>query len=280
MGSLLRGALQISVNTLLGAVTPVTAHLKSKPLSFPEGFALHDEDERARYGGYASTAAPPRRTLRALCDEILDGKGGLGDVPWLAQADDGRRFRFPSDWATQAKPSAGSGPGPGVDRATLAAGSERPTGERVRVLPRTDHAYVALGPPGLHHQPPSASGSPVIRVLTPPPSSKRRGPGSHSLSTIAPRPLVGLRTGSHFPGDWSRTHVRVKTSVQRPAGAVAPSPPGGGTLLARTRCHRPASAGGGAAGGVTRALTVSTAVRPSLERREPRSGGAPGAARR
>src|SRR5262249_22063727 len=36
MGSLLRGALQISVDTPLGAVTVVTANLKSKLLCFPE----------------------------------------------------------------------------------------------------------------------------------------------------------------------------------------------------------------------------------------------------
>lgn len=49
-----RGALTVTVEPVQGVrLTLITCHLKSKLLSFPGGFAPHDEDERARYGAYA-----------------------------------------------------------------------------------------------------------------------------------------------------------------------------------------------------------------------------------
>ena len=49
-----RGALHITITLAGTAWHVVTAHLKSKLLSFPGGrFAPTDEDERARFGAYA-----------------------------------------------------------------------------------------------------------------------------------------------------------------------------------------------------------------------------------
>ena len=59
------------------AVDLVTAHLKSKLLSYPRGrFSPRDEDERARYGGYAlALRAAEAITLRHHATALLEGHG-------------------------------------------------------------------------------------------------------------------------------------------------------------------------------------------------------------
>src|SRR5262249_43734008 len=55
LGTMGRGALAITVESASGvSVRLVTAHLKSKLLTFPgHRFSPHDEDERARFAAYA-----------------------------------------------------------------------------------------------------------------------------------------------------------------------------------------------------------------------------------
>jgi endonuclease/exonuclease/phosphatase family metal-dependent hydrolase len=71
-----RGAIAITVDSDSGRpVRLVTAHLKSKLLTFPNGrFQPHDEDERARFGAYALY----RRTAEATTLRVW-ASGALGD---------------------------------------------------------------------------------------------------------------------------------------------------------------------------------------------------------
>ena len=71
-----RGALRVRVER--GArIDLITAHLKSKLLSFPNGrFSPRNEGERARYAGYAlALRAAEAITLRAHATRLLDGQG-------------------------------------------------------------------------------------------------------------------------------------------------------------------------------------------------------------
>jgi endonuclease/exonuclease/phosphatase family metal-dependent hydrolase len=72
-----RGALRVRIDVDGTAVDLVTAHLKSKLLSFPDGrFSPRDEGERARYAGYAlALRAAEAITLRAHATSLLDGHG-------------------------------------------------------------------------------------------------------------------------------------------------------------------------------------------------------------
>ena len=73
-----RPALRAQVKLAGTTVTVISAHLKSKLLSFPGGrFNPKDEGERARYGFYALTRrAGEAAALRAGADISLDGDGG------------------------------------------------------------------------------------------------------------------------------------------------------------------------------------------------------------
>lgn len=84
-----RGALRVTV--VSDEDTPVdiiTVHLKSKLISYPDGrFSPRNEDERARYGGYALfRRAAEAVTVRTYANEVLDGHGAertlvlLGDL--------------------------------------------------------------------------------------------------------------------------------------------------------------------------------------------------------
>jgi len=76
MDSLKRGALEVTVDAAGGPVTLITAHLKSKLLTFPGGFQPANEDERARYGGYALNRRTVEAvTLRVRLDALLQGHG-------------------------------------------------------------------------------------------------------------------------------------------------------------------------------------------------------------
>jgi endonuclease/exonuclease/phosphatase family metal-dependent hydrolase len=83
-----RGALRVRVDADGTAVDLVTAHLKSKLLSFPNGrFSPRDEYERARYAGYALALRTAEAiTLREHATTLLDGQGAqralvvLGDL--------------------------------------------------------------------------------------------------------------------------------------------------------------------------------------------------------
>ncbi len=69
-----RGALAVTATAADGtAVRALTAHLKSKLLSFPGGrFSTHDEGERARYGVYSlDRRAAEAATLRAWATSAL-----------------------------------------------------------------------------------------------------------------------------------------------------------------------------------------------------------------
>ncbi|WP_380163825.1 endonuclease/exonuclease/phosphatase family protein [Jannaschia sp. R86511] len=72
-----RGALRIRVQGGLGPVDVVTAHLKSKLLSYPGGrFAPRDEVERARAGAFALfRRAAEAAALRVAVDDVLRGRG-------------------------------------------------------------------------------------------------------------------------------------------------------------------------------------------------------------
>jgi endonuclease/exonuclease/phosphatase family metal-dependent hydrolase len=73
-----RGALAVTCTPPSGvSVRAVTAHLKSKLLTFPGGrFSTRDEDERARYGVYAlDERAAEAATVRAWATDALGGHG-------------------------------------------------------------------------------------------------------------------------------------------------------------------------------------------------------------
>jgi endonuclease/exonuclease/phosphatase family metal-dependent hydrolase len=83
-----RGALQVRVTVAQRPVELVTAHLKSKLLTYPgDRFTPREESERARFGAYAVyRRAGEAVTLRVAANELLDGQGGertlivLGDL--------------------------------------------------------------------------------------------------------------------------------------------------------------------------------------------------------
>jgi endonuclease/exonuclease/phosphatase family metal-dependent hydrolase len=72
-----RGALHATVETDIGGVEVVTAHLKSKLISYPgPRFTPRDENERARYAAYAlHLRGAESTTLRVSCNTRLDGGG-------------------------------------------------------------------------------------------------------------------------------------------------------------------------------------------------------------
>ncbi|MDP8929374.1 MAG: endonuclease/exonuclease/phosphatase family protein [Actinomycetota bacterium] len=72
-----RGALSITIQSAGTAVHLVTAHLKSKLLTFPGGrFQPRDEDERARFAAYALyRRAAEAATLRVAITAVMSGAG-------------------------------------------------------------------------------------------------------------------------------------------------------------------------------------------------------------
>lgn len=95
ISSMGRGALVVSAKTSSGvSLELLTAHLKSKLLTFPGGrFQPHDENERARYAAYAlDRRAAEAGTVRAWVTAALDGQGPArplivcGDLNDTAQA--------------------------------------------------------------------------------------------------------------------------------------------------------------------------------------------------
>jgi endonuclease/exonuclease/phosphatase family metal-dependent hydrolase len=72
-----RGALRVKIDFEGTAVDFVTAHLKSKLLRFAnDRFSPRDEDERARYAGYALALRTAEAiTLRHHATDLLDGHG-------------------------------------------------------------------------------------------------------------------------------------------------------------------------------------------------------------
>jgi endonuclease/exonuclease/phosphatase family metal-dependent hydrolase len=71
-----RGGLRVTVRAGNRDVHIVTAHLKSKLLTFPGGFAPANEDQRARFASYALyRRASEATTLRVHLDGLLNGLG-------------------------------------------------------------------------------------------------------------------------------------------------------------------------------------------------------------
>jgi uncharacterized protein YciI len=78
MNQMGRGALRARVTVGNRDVHLLTAHLKSKLLSFPDGFTPADEDQRARYAAYALyRRAAEATTLRSHLNTLLNGAGRL-----------------------------------------------------------------------------------------------------------------------------------------------------------------------------------------------------------
>jgi predicted extracellular nuclease len=82
-----RAAMQVTVRANNRDVSIVTAHLKSKLLTFPGGsFTPVDEDQRARFAAYALyRRASEATTLRAHLDGVLEGAGR--DKPVILMGD-------------------------------------------------------------------------------------------------------------------------------------------------------------------------------------------------
>jgi endonuclease/exonuclease/phosphatase family metal-dependent hydrolase len=85
-----RGALRMRVRTEGRAIDLVTCHLKSKLLTFPGGrFNPHDENERARFAGYAlNRRSAEAVTLRVYANGLLDGEGQQRSVILLGDLND------------------------------------------------------------------------------------------------------------------------------------------------------------------------------------------------
>jgi endonuclease/exonuclease/phosphatase family metal-dependent hydrolase len=76
MNQMGRGGLRVTVRAGNRDVHILTAHLKSKLLTFPSGFAPANEDQRARFGSYALyRRASEATTLRVHLDGLLNGGG-------------------------------------------------------------------------------------------------------------------------------------------------------------------------------------------------------------
>jgi endonuclease/exonuclease/phosphatase family metal-dependent hydrolase len=86
-----RGALQVTVTADSHPITILTAHLKSKLLTFPNGrFQPRDEGERARFGAYALyLRAAQAVTLRSQLDQVLHGAGESVAVLLAGDLNDG-----------------------------------------------------------------------------------------------------------------------------------------------------------------------------------------------
>jgi endonuclease/exonuclease/phosphatase family metal-dependent hydrolase len=91
MSTMGRGGLRVTVTTGDGApLEAVTAHLKSKLLTYPGGrFNPRDEDERARYGAFALfRRAAEAATLRSYANGRLAGEGDERRVVVLGDMND------------------------------------------------------------------------------------------------------------------------------------------------------------------------------------------------
>lgn len=86
-----RGALQVTMTAHGHPITIVTAHLKSKLLTFPGGrFQPRDEAERARFGAYALyLRAAQAATLRSQLEQRLDDNGRTMAVVVAGDLNDG-----------------------------------------------------------------------------------------------------------------------------------------------------------------------------------------------
>lgn len=85
-----RGALAVSVQAGSDTIRLVTAHLKSKLISYPGGrFQPRDEDERARFAAYALyRRAAEAAMIRTFCNDDLDGQGQIRPVILLGDMND------------------------------------------------------------------------------------------------------------------------------------------------------------------------------------------------
>ncbi|MFI1486131.1 endonuclease/exonuclease/phosphatase family protein [Streptomyces sp. NPDC020747] len=85
-----RGFLAAEITIPGMTLTVAVCHLKSKLLTFPGGrFQPRNEGERARYGAYALyRRAAEATTLRAVADDLLDGRGKERNVAVLGDLND------------------------------------------------------------------------------------------------------------------------------------------------------------------------------------------------
>jgi endonuclease/exonuclease/phosphatase family metal-dependent hydrolase len=86
-----RGALQVTVTAHGHDLSILTAHLKSKLLTFPgDRFQARDEAERARFGAYALyLRAAQAATLRSHLEQLLGGHGTTMGVLLAGDLNDG-----------------------------------------------------------------------------------------------------------------------------------------------------------------------------------------------
>jgi endonuclease/exonuclease/phosphatase family metal-dependent hydrolase len=155
-----RGAVVITVEHGGRPIQLLTAHLKSKLLTFPGGrFAPHDEDERARFAAYALyRRTAEAASIRAWATSVLGAAGGdhavvvtgdLNDTEQAAttqillarqqRAEGADRPRPRLTAAGQARRVGGGGRRPGAP-----VGHERPVtqAERAQLRPRAGRGHV------------------------------------------------------------------------------------------------------------------------------------------
>jgi endonuclease/exonuclease/phosphatase family metal-dependent hydrolase len=84
-----RAALQVTVRANRRDVQLITAHLKSKLLTFPGGFSPTDEDQRARFAAYALyRRASEATTVGTHLDKLLAGQGQTRSVVLMGDMND------------------------------------------------------------------------------------------------------------------------------------------------------------------------------------------------
>jgi len=79
MSAMGRPALRVRIKTEDTTLDVISCHLKSKLLSFPDGFSPRDEDQRARYAVYAlHRRAAEAAAIRAYATALLANNGQQG----------------------------------------------------------------------------------------------------------------------------------------------------------------------------------------------------------
>jgi hypothetical protein len=188
-----RGALRVRVTADGRDVDLITAHLKSKLLTFPgERFEPRDEDERARFAGYALyRRASEAVTLRAYANGLLEGEGRERAVMFSATSTTSRAQPPPrSCWARRDRKSVRLA-SIATTRATAGGSGTSRRGSAQRRFSRRfrgrgeliDHLLVSHRL--VHHVEEAATGPGRARSITEVPTSRRDDPASDHLPVWA-----------------------------------------------------------------------------------------------